>query len=55
MYLQELNVEVWCAFDGELKSWMKPDFHINSIPLEESVLYCNAVDCVILCGDGISR
>jgi len=48
------EIDVWCLYDGELKSWMKPDFKISSIPANELTLYLDSVDGVVITGDEIS-
>lgn len=43
--------ETWCLFDGQLKSWMKPDFQVNSIVSTQLPLYLNSVDGLVVVGD----
>jgi len=43
--------EKWCLFDGELKSWMKPDFQVSSIVSTQLPLYLNSVDGIVVVGD----
>ena len=51
--LDKLSVshEIWCLFDGQLKSWMKPDFQVSSIVSTQLPLYLNSVDGVVIVGD----